>query len=42
VADAPRALAWYVDALGARPRGEPIAMPDGRVGHAELEIAGQR
>ena len=40
VADAPRALAWYVDALGARPRGEPIVMPDGRVGHAELEIAG--
>ncbi len=41
VADAPRALAWYVDALGARPRGEPIVMPDGRVGHAELEVAGQ-
>jgi uncharacterized glyoxalase superfamily protein PhnB len=40
VADAPRALAWYADALGARPRGEPIVMPDGRVGHAELEIAG--
>ncbi len=41
VADAPRALAWYVEALGARPRGEPIVMPDGRVGHAELEVAGQ-
>lgn len=41
VADAPRALAWYVDALGARRRGEPIVMPDGRVGHAELEVAGQ-
>ncbi|MGI9021968.1 MAG: VOC family protein [Acidimicrobiales bacterium] len=39
VADARRALAWYGDALGARPRGEPIAMPDGRIGHAELEIA---
>ncbi len=40
VADAPRALAWYVSALGARRRGEPIVMPDGRIGHAELEIAG--
>ena len=40
VTDAPRALAWYVEALGARRRGEPIVMPDGRIGHAELEIAG--
>ena len=40
VTDARRALTWYVDALGARPRGEPIVMPDGRVGHAELEVAG--
>ena len=40
VADARRALAWYVEALGARPRGEPIVMPDGRIGHAELDIAG--
>ncbi len=40
VADARRALAWYVDALGARARGEPIVMPDGRIGHAELELAG--
>ncbi|MDQ3305248.1 MAG: VOC family protein [Actinomycetota bacterium] len=40
VADARRALAWYADALGARPRGEPIVMPDGRIGHAELELAG--
>lgn len=32
------ALDWYVAALGARRRGEPIVMPDGRVGHAELEI----
>ena len=40
VADAPRALAWYARAFHARPRGEPIVMPDGRVGHAELEVAG--
>jgi uncharacterized glyoxalase superfamily protein PhnB len=40
VADAPRALDWYVEAFGARRRGEPIVMPDGRIGHAELEIAG--
>ena len=40
VADARRALDWYVDALGARRRGEPVVMPDGRIGHAELEMAG--
>ena len=40
VADARRALVWYVEALGARPRTEPIVMPDGRIGHAELELAG--
>ena len=34
------ALDWYVEAFGARRRGEPIVMPDGRVGHAELELAG--
>ena len=38
VADARRALDWYVEALGARPRGEPVVMPDGRIGHAELEL----
>ncbi|MGH9016381.1 MAG: VOC family protein, partial [Acidimicrobiales bacterium] len=40
VADAAGALAWYVDALGARRRGEVITMADGRIGHAELELAG--
>lgn len=40
VADAAAALDWYAEALGARRRGDPIVMPDGRVGHAELEIAG--
>lgn len=37
---ADRALAWYAEVLGARLRGEPIMMGDGRIGHAELEIAG--
>ncbi len=40
VADAHRALAWYRDALGAQLRDEPIVMPDGRIGHAELELGG--
>ncbi len=40
VADASAALAWYVDALGAVVVGEPIAMADGRIGHAELALAG--
>ncbi|HZP29781.1 MAG TPA: VOC family protein [Acidimicrobiia bacterium] len=40
VADGRRALDWYVDVLGARRRGEPIVMDDGRIGHAELELAG--
>jgi uncharacterized glyoxalase superfamily protein PhnB len=40
VAGAQRAIDWYVGTLGARLRGEPILMPDGRIGHAELEVAG--
>ena len=36
VADARRAVDWYTEVLGARRRGDPIMMPDGRVGHAEL------
>lgn len=40
VADARRAIAWYVDALGAELRGEPYVMADGRIGHSELWIAG--
>jgi len=42
VADARAAIDWYVDVLGARRVGEPIVMPDGRIGHAELAIAGAR
>src|SRR5262249_12052451 len=33
------ALGWGARVLGARLRGEPVIMPDGRVGHAELELA---
>jgi uncharacterized glyoxalase superfamily protein PhnB len=40
VGDARAALSWYVDALGATVVGEPIVMDDGRIGHAELALAG--
>lgn len=40
VTDARAALTWYVDALGAAVVGEPIVMDDGRIGHAELALAG--
>ena len=40
VADARAAIQWYVDVFGAQPAGEPIVMPDGRIGHAELALAG--
>lgn len=40
VSDARRAIDWYVEVFGARQVGEPIVMPDGRVGHAELEVSG--
>jgi predicted enzyme related to lactoylglutathione lyase len=40
VHDARAALEWYTDALGASLVGEPIVMPDGRVGHAELALSG--
>ena len=29
---------FYVDAFGAAQRGEPIVMPDGRIGHVEIEV----
>jgi predicted enzyme related to lactoylglutathione lyase len=38
VHDTRRAIEWYVEVLGARRRGEPMVMADGRVGHAELEV----
>ncbi|MEV5961068.1 glyoxalase/bleomycin resistance/extradiol dioxygenase family protein [Kribbella sp. NPDC051952] len=36
--DAARAIEWYIDVFGARLTSEPFMDPDGRVGHAELEI----
>lgn len=38
VNDARSALDFYAQAFGARRRGEPIVMADGRIGHAELAI----
>lgn len=40
--DTRAAIAWYTDALGATVLVEPMVMPDGRVGHAELEVHGAR
>jgi predicted enzyme related to lactoylglutathione lyase len=40
VADARAAITWYADALDAAVVGEPIVMDDGRIGHAELALAG--
>lgn len=38
VVDARAAVEFYVTVFGARRRGEPIVMPDGRVGHVEVAI----
>ncbi|MDL9936840.1 VOC family protein [Gordonia sp. ABSL1-1] len=40
VGDGRAAIDWYVANLGARLRGAPIQMGDGRIGHAELELGG--
>jgi uncharacterized glyoxalase superfamily protein PhnB len=40
VRDARSAIAWYAEALGARPVGDPYVTDDDRIGHAELEVAG--
>jgi uncharacterized glyoxalase superfamily protein PhnB len=42
VDDARAAIRWYADVLDAGLEGEPIVMPDGRIGHAELAVAGAR
>jgi uncharacterized glyoxalase superfamily protein PhnB len=42
VGDARAALEWYCAEIGAELVGEPIEMPDGRIGHAELRIRGAR
>ncbi len=36
VSDTREAIEWYATALGARLTHEPIIMPDGRIGHAEI------
>jgi uncharacterized glyoxalase superfamily protein PhnB len=38
VSDARQALDFYVEVFEATRRAEPIVMPDGRIGHAELAI----
>lgn len=38
VPDAAAALAFYADAFGGVRRGDPITMPDGRIGHAEIAL----
>lgn len=38
VSDARRALDFYVEVFDAQRRGDPIVMPDGRIGHAEIAI----
>ncbi|MFC4946142.1 VOC family protein [Pseudonocardia sp. GCM10023141] len=38
VTDARAAVAFYVEVFGATRRGEPIVMPDGRVGHVEVTL----
>jgi uncharacterized glyoxalase superfamily protein PhnB len=40
VRDARAAMAWYTEVLSAVARSEPIVMPDGRIGHAELAFGG--
>lgn len=40
VADARHALEWYAEVFDGVVRGEPIVMPDGRIGHAEIDIGG--
>lgn len=40
ISGATEAIEWYKAAFGAQLRSAPIVMPDGRVGHAELEIGG--
>ncbi len=40
VRGAQAAIDFYVTAFGARQLGEPIVMPDGRIGHCELHLGG--
>jgi uncharacterized glyoxalase superfamily protein PhnB len=36
--DPARAIEWYQEVFDARLLGDPIIMPDGRIGHAELRV----
>jgi uncharacterized glyoxalase superfamily protein PhnB len=36
--DPAAAIEWYTEVFAARLLGDPIVMPDGRIGHAELRI----
>jgi uncharacterized glyoxalase superfamily protein PhnB len=38
VSDARRAMDWYAEVFGARPRGELFVNADGTVGHAEVSV----
>jgi uncharacterized glyoxalase superfamily protein PhnB len=38
VSDARRAMDWYVEVFGARPRGQLFVNADGTIGHAEVSI----
>jgi predicted enzyme related to lactoylglutathione lyase len=38
VVDTPRALDWYEEVFAARRGGDLVVDPDGRIGHAEVEI----
>jgi len=38
VGDPAAAIEWYREVFGAELLGDPIVMPDGRIGHAELRI----
>jgi PhnB protein len=42
VGNARKAVEWYTDVLGAEVVYDPIEMPDGRIGHVELAVAGAR
>jgi PhnB protein len=42
VVDARKAIEWYTEVLGAEVVYDPIEMPDGRIGHVELAVAGAR
>jgi PhnB protein len=38
--DAAKAIEWYGEVLGAKLVWDPFVGPDGRIGHAELEVDG--